>query len=166
MRRSPRFPLPLHALLLLLASAPCLGAAPDPPPAHAAAATPRPLPPAVAAAAAAIDGRRLEADVRFLADDLLEGRGTGTRGHEIAARFVAARMRALGLEPAGAGDSSYLQPVPFLRARLDTTRSACALVRGGEATPLALGRDVILSPDLLRDRWTTEAPLEFVGYGV
>ena len=168
MRRPPHVPLPLPALLLLFASAPCLGAAPGPPPARAAAAaapTP-PLPPAVAAAAAAIDGRRLEADVRFLADDLLEGRGTGTRGHEIAARFVAERMRALGLEPAGAGDRSYLQPVPFLRARLDTARSACALVRGGEATPLALGRDVILSPDLLRDRWTTEAPLEFVGYGV
>src|SRR5690348_18140292 len=102
MRRPPHVPLPLPALLLLLAAAPCLGAAPGPPPARAAAAAAptRPLPPVVAAAAAAIDGRRLEADVRFLADDLLEGRGTGTRGHEIAARFVAERMRALGLEPA------------------------------------------------------------------
>jgi len=37
---------------------------------------------------------RIKADIGFLADDLLEGRATGTRGHEIASRFVAARFAA------------------------------------------------------------------------
>ena len=32
---------------------------------------------------------RFRAHVAFLADDLLEGRDTGSRGHEIAARYVA-----------------------------------------------------------------------------
>ena len=58
------------------------------------------------------------------------------------------------------------QPVPFLRG--DLQRAACAfeLRRGGESVPLEVGRDVLLTPDYLRTKWTTEAPLVFAGYGV
>jgi hypothetical protein len=52
------------------------------------------------------------AHMAFLADDLLEGRGTGARGHEIAARYVAAQFEAIGLKPAGQ-DGAYFQRVPF-----------------------------------------------------
>ena len=56
-----------------------------------------------------------ESDVRrlltALADDSLEGRGTGTRGSAAAARLIAAEMRAAGLEPAG--DSGFFQRVPL-----------------------------------------------------
>ena len=57
---------------------------------------------------AAIQPEALRADMRFLADDLLEGRGTGTRGHEIAAKFMASEFEAMGLEPAG-DDESYFK---------------------------------------------------------
>jgi hypothetical protein len=53
------------------------------------------------AAMATIRPEAIRADMRFLADDLLEGRGTATRGHEIAAKFMAAQFEGLGLEPAG-----------------------------------------------------------------
>lgn len=140
----------------------------------AAPSTPRPaarpvavaLPPAVAAASRAIDAHGLEAHIRFLADDLLEGRGTGTRGYDLAARYVAAQYRSFGLEPAGAGDSSYLQPVPYLAGRLDEDASELLLVRDGGTDTLAIAEDFVLSADLLRDKWTTDAPLAFVGYGV
>lgn len=133
-----------------------------PAPSHAA---PPPAPPAaVTAAAAEIAGSRLHADVAFLADDMLEGRGTGTRGYDLAAAYVAARMAALGLEPAG--DSAYHQRVPLRRAEIDEARSTLALVRGEAVQPLALGRDAVLSPDFLREVWSTDAPLVFAGYGV
>ena len=45
--------------------------------------------------------QRVRADVEFLASDGLEGRDTGTRGHAIAADYVAAQFRAIGLEPGG-----------------------------------------------------------------
>ena len=45
----------------------------------------------------------IRANMGFLADDLLEGRGVGSRGHEIAARFIAAQFEAEGLEPASIG---------------------------------------------------------------
>jgi hypothetical protein len=52
------------------------------------------------AAMATIRPEAIRADMRFLADDLLEGRGTATRGHEIAAKFMASQFEALGLDPA------------------------------------------------------------------
>jgi Zn-dependent M28 family amino/carboxypeptidase len=48
-----------------------------------------------------------------LADDSMEGRGTGARGSMRAAAFIAAQMRAAGLQPAG--DSGYFQHVPMAR---------------------------------------------------
>jgi hypothetical protein len=59
-----------------------------------------------------------------LADDSLEGRGTGTVGGAKAARFIAAEMRTAGLEPGG--DSGYFQRVPLALA-----------ARGNRATPVA-----------------------------
>jgi Zn-dependent M28 family amino/carboxypeptidase len=130
----------------------------------AAAPKPQPLPAPVMAAGRAIDPAKLEAHVRFLADDKLEGRGTGTRGYDKAAQYVAEQMQALGLEPGG--DGGYLQPVPFLRADLQRAECVFELHRGDQSVTLEVGRDVLLSPDYLRTQWTTEAPLVFAGYGV
>lgn len=133
-------------------------------PAASQPATPQPLPAPVMAAGKAIDPAKLEAHVRYLADDALEGRGTGTRGYDKAAQYVAVQMQALGLTPGGVG--GYLQPVPFLRGDLQPAACAFELHRDGESVKLEVGRDVLLSPDYLRTKWTTEAPLVFVGYGV
>jgi len=54
-------------------------------------------------AASTIVPEAIRADMRFLSDDLLEGRGTATRGHEIAAKFMATQFEGLGLQPAGDG---------------------------------------------------------------
>ncbi len=83
----------------------------------------------MAAALATIRPEALHAHMAFLADDLLEGRGTATRGHEIAARYVASQFEALGLEPAGTG-GTWFQRVPLRRAELVTERSALALTSG------------------------------------
>ena len=59
---------------------------------------------------------RVKGHVAFLADDLLEGRGTGTRGHEIAAKYVAAQFGDYGLVPGGK-DGSWFQRVTLSEAR-------------------------------------------------
>ena len=125
---------------------------------------PAALPAEVMAAGRAIAPARLEAHVRTLADDKLEGRGTATPGYDMAAQYVAEQMQAMGLVPGGRG--GYLQPVPFVRADLKAAACSFALVKDGQAVPLEVGKDVILSPDYLRAKWTTEAPLVFAGYGV
>ena len=90
--------------LALLGLLPACRSAP-PPSAPTKAELSRPAPPEISAAA-------LEADVGFLADDAQEGRATGSPGGVRAGEFLAGRLAAAGLEPAG-DDGSYLQRVPF-----------------------------------------------------
>src|SRR5580765_6013056 len=52
---------------------------------------------------------RFKAHVAFLADDLLEGREAGTRGHEIAARYIASQFALLGMKPGGMNGTYYEQ---------------------------------------------------------
>src|SRR5262249_9209310 len=59
------------------------------------------------------DPARLRAHVAFLADDLLEGRGPGTRGGRLAENYVATTMAVLGLKPAGE-NGTYFQNVPLV----------------------------------------------------
>ena len=93
-------------------------------------------------ASASSDARRIEADVRFLADDLLEGRETGTRGYDLASLYVAQRFRAMGLAPAGDG-GSYFQRVPMLRGVLQPEGNALAIVRDGREQALAFRDDFL-----------------------
>jgi hypothetical protein len=87
-------------------------------------------------------GKRWWAHVRFLADDCLEGRDTGSRGFEKAADYLAAEFQAVGLEPAGI--EGYRQPMDFDVVRIDETRCSLDLLRDGEVEPVKLGDDAIL----------------------
>jgi hypothetical protein len=62
------------------------------------------------AAAAVITPALLRAHVRYLSDDLLEGRGPATRGDRLAQRYIATQMESLGLE-GGAADGGWFQTV-------------------------------------------------------
>ena len=55
--------------------------------------------------------------MEFLADDLLEGRGTGTRGFQLAANYVRSQFEGMGLKPAGDA-GSYFQNVHFRKSEL------------------------------------------------
>jgi Zn-dependent M28 family amino/carboxypeptidase len=74
----------------------------------AQAAAPATVSPAEKKAAAAITPELLRSHIRFLASDLLEGRGPATRGDALAEAYIQSQMEALGLKP-GAPDGSWLQ---------------------------------------------------------
>jgi hypothetical protein len=116
-------------------------------------------------ASATIRPEAIRADMRFLADDLLEGRGTGTRGHEIAAKFMASEFEAMGLEPAG-DNGSYFQSVPLRAIEPDQGRTTLSLWRGGKEQVLIFGRDFISLGDPGRTEVSVEAPVVYVGFGV
>ncbi len=107
----------------------------------------------------------IRAHLAFLADDLLEGRGTGQRGGALAVKYLEAQLRALGLAPA-AGDG-FLQRVDVLGVKLNTGESRLSFAApGGEAYTPAFADDIVYaagngSPDVAID-----APLLFVGYGI
>src|SRR5262245_4961452 len=93
-------------------------------------------------AAAQIEENKLRAHVKYLADDLLEGRGPGSRGGMLAAKYIAGQFEALGLEPAGA-DRSFFQQVQMIGTKTDpstrlTVKSDAASAEfkfGGEFVP-------------------------------
>jgi hypothetical protein len=99
------------------------------------------------------------AHVTFLGDDLLEGREAGTRGYDVAARYVASQFAALGLRP-GNGESWY-QPVQFVRVPADP---AAAIEIGG--TRLTHGRELLFRPGPGSQALRLHAPLVFAGYGL
>src|SRR5438105_8544427 len=107
----------------------------------------------------------LKAHMDFLADDLLEGRGTGTRGQEIAAHYVAAQFEALGLEPAGT-NGTYFQQVPFREITVDQARSEFAIMQRGQPMRLKWGEDFIRGGNPLHPDSQASAEVVFVGYGV
>lgn len=111
------------------------------------------------------DARRIEADVRFLADDLLEGRETGTRGHELAALYVAQRLLAIGLAPAG-DDGGYYQRVPLLRATRLAGGGRLVVTRNGATTALRFREQFLPALNYNGADLAVEAPAVFVGQGV
>lgn len=157
-----KFPLldRLTPVLAVLASTAAL-AEPVPAASYAAAG----LPPAVASAAASIDAERIRSHVRFLSHDLLEGRGTGSRGGDIAAEYLATQFALAGLKPAG-DDGSFLQKVRFAGSQTLDSTSLSFVPGGGEALPLKLLDDYVVSNQTLTDATRIDAPLVFVGYGI
>ena len=117
--------------------------------------------PAAAPSSAATDFSpdAFRSHVEFLADDLLEGREAGTRGYEIAARYVASQYEALGLRPGATG--SWFQPVQLVRYAVTGTPRIRV---GGQE--FENGRDFVLKASPDSEPLTVEAPLVFVGYGL
>jgi hypothetical protein len=113
----------------------------------------------------AIHPETIRADMRFLSDDLLEGRGTATRGYEITAKFMATQFEALGLKPAG-DNGTYWQNVPLRKMNVDESKTALTLVRDGKEETLEFRKDYITAADPGRAESSVDAPVVFVGYGI
>ena len=105
------------------------------------------------------------AHMAFLADDLLEGRGTGTRGQELAARYVATQFEALGLAPAGVNGTFY-QHVPMREITVVPEKCFVTLTESENTASLKWGDDFIVGGNALREDTEVEASVVFVGYGV
>ncbi len=123
------------------------------------------LPRNVTAAMQRIDAERIRAHVRYLADDLLEGRGTGTRGGDIAAKYIATQFALDGLKPAG-DDGGYLQKIDFTGVQTLPATTMSLQPEHGAALELKLGDDFVTNNQTQTDSVDIDAPIVFVGYGI
>jgi hypothetical protein len=121
-----------------------------------AAQTPRATP------SPAIDSMAIRAHTYFLAHDLLEGRGTGRRGADVAALYLATEAERLGLRGAGA-DGSFYQAVPVVEATVDSSRTQLALVRDGVRQEFAYGSGFIPNVGTTRTLVPFGGELVFLG---
>jgi Zn-dependent M28 family amino/carboxypeptidase len=115
-------------------------------------------------AASQIEENKLRAHVKYLADDLLEGRGPGSRGGMLAAKYIAAQFEALGLEPAGA-DRSFFQQVQMVGTRVDPSTKLAVKSETG-AAEFRLGDDFVAGTDLEQAEIPINSEIIFAGYGV
>jgi len=104
--------------------------------------------------------RRVEAAVRFLADDLLEGRGTPSRGLDIAALYLANELRAAGWQPGNA--DSYFQTYAVRTISPEKTQYRIS-INGRELDPQKF---VFVPVGMDPSRTPARYDLVFAGYGV
>ena len=123
------------------------------------------LPSAAFAAMQTINPEHIRWHVRFLSHDLLEGRGTGQRGSEIAAEYIATQFAEYGLKPAG-DNGSYLQKVPLVGiTTLPVTRFSL-VPKQGSAINLKPLDDYVAYDQTQQTQSDVNADIVFVGYGI
>lgn len=109
----------------------------------ARAADPLPqISPAERAALNRIKPESLRADLEFLASDAAEGRGTPSRGLELAADYIGEKFRSHGLQPAG-GDGSYFQTARFEQITPSLDDFELTFRAGGDTISVPLNRTEI-----------------------
>jgi Zn-dependent M28 family amino/carboxypeptidase len=124
------------------------------------------VPEAARQAAASIDPEKIRAHVRFLADDLLEGRGPGTRGGDIAAQYIGTQFALYGLQPAG-DNGTYFQKVPLYAVHTIEDQTKFSFVpEDGESIALTYGSDYVTKDQTGAALADIDAPIVFVGYGI
>jgi len=113
-----------------------------------------------------INEATLRAHIRFLSDDMLEGRGTGARGGDLAAKYIAAQLQALGLNGAAPG-GSFFQPVSLVGVKADpNTRMLISGQTGKETLVLSFADDFVAFTEAQTENADVNADLVFVGYGI
>jgi Zn-dependent M28 family amino/carboxypeptidase len=131
-------------------------------PSHAASGH---VPAPAIAAMQKINPERIRAHVRFLSHDLLEGRGTGQRGGDIAAEYIATQFALYGLKPAG-DNGTYLQKVPMVGITPEPQTTFSLVPALGDARNLTVLDDYVAYDQTQQPQSDVDAEVVFVGYGI
>jgi len=112
---------------------------------------------------AQITPQEIDAHLRFLSSDLLEGRAPATRGGQLAEQYIASELESFGVRP-GVGDTSYFQRVPIDVVKADP--STIKVTASGKANAnLRFTDDVVVWPGSATNASSARGELVFVGYG-
>ncbi|MCB1026032.1 MAG: M28 family peptidase [Acidobacteria bacterium] len=107
----------------------------------------------------------LKNTVKFISDDGFEGRAPGSRGGELAAKYIASRLQMAGIKPGNKG--SFFQPVPLVGLTPDpSTKLDLSRTSDGKTFSFDFGKDFVGFTDAQKDDVTVEGDLMFVGYGI
>ena len=124
------------------------------------------VPPAAQKAMNAIDAEKIRATVKYLSDDSLQGRGTGQKGGDMAADWIAEQFKSYGLMPAG-DQGSYFQQVNFFGVTTDPKQTSFAFVpKSGPEMALKFADDYVANDQTHSQKSQIDAPLVYVGYGI
>src|SRR6266404_1940435 len=123
------------------------------------------LPGTAIAAMQKIDPERIRAHVKFLASDLLEGRGTGQRGGDVAAEYIASQFALDGLKPAG-DNGTYMQKVPMVGITLAPETTFSLVPDKGSRRDLKFLSEYTAYDETQQVESNVNADIVYVGYGI
>ncbi len=103
--------------------------------------------------------------VRYLSHDLLEGRGTGQRGGDIAAEYIATQFAEYGLKPAG-DHGTYMQKVPLVGITTLPETQFSLVPKRGETMHLKPLDEYVAFDQTQQAQSDVDADIVFVGYGI
>jgi len=112
-----------------------------------------------------IDPQRMRATVKYLSSDALEGRGTGQKGGDDAANWIAQQFKSYGLKPAGA-NGTFFQDVPMVGLRTLPATSFEFVPANGAPLMLKNLDDYVTTNETQTPSVDIDAPIVFVGYGI
>src|SRR5450756_592607 len=131
----------------------------------AAVAQDAPVTAAQKTAAKEITPELLRAHIRFLASDLLEGRGPATRGDQLAEAYIQSQMESMGLKP-GAPGGGWIQKVPLVGVKAAFPGPAAFRSERGSAQGMPGGNFVAFSGVQKPAAKIEDAEVVFVGDGI
>jgi len=123
------------------------------------------LPGAAFVALETITPEHIRWHVRYLSHDLLEGRGTGQRGGDIAAEYIATQFAEYGLKPAG-DHGTYMQKVPLVGIATLPETQFSLVPQQGEAMNLKPLDEYVAYDHTQQPQSDVDADIVFVGYGI
>jgi Zn-dependent M28 family amino/carboxypeptidase len=112
-----------------------------------------------------INAEKIRQHVKYLSSDALEGRGTGQKGGDAAADYIAAQFKSYGLKPAGE-NGTYFQSVPMVGVKTLPETSFALVPASGEPLVLTNLDDFVTSNESQTESADIDAPIVFVGYGI
>lgn len=111
-----------------------------------------------------INENTLRADIKYLSDDLLEGRGPGARGGELAAKYIAARLEEIGLK-GGGRNGSFFQPVSLVGVKADP-KTTLTVSANGKRESFKFAEEFVAFTGAQEENVSVDADMVFVGYGI
>jgi Zn-dependent M28 family amino/carboxypeptidase len=115
--------------------------------------------------APSFDAEKIRAHVKYLASDELEGRGTGQKGGDVAADYIASQFKSYGLKPAGE-NGTYFQQVPMVGVKTLPATTFTLAPNSGAPLELKALDDYVTTNERQTETATIDAPIVFVGYGI
>ena len=113
---------------------------------------------------AVINRDRIEAHLRYLADDARKGRMTGSPEYDESAAYVARHFEEIGLEPAG--DDGWYQQVPMLANQIDVDSATLVYHQDVGDGRQRWKEDFVMSGDAVRPSTEVRAEVVFAGFGI
>jgi Zn-dependent M28 family amino/carboxypeptidase len=112
-----------------------------------------------------VEAAKIREYVKKLASDEFEGRGTGQKGGDAAAGWIAKQFESFGLKPAG-DKGTFFQEVPMMGVKTLPSSTFAFVAAKGEAVPVKYADELVTNNEAQEEKAEIDAPIVFVGFGI